>query len=132
MSAKVYVNLWKRVSAKGTEYLSGKNKKTDEYFYLFNDKHNENLYNLKKKVGKDGSFQDVITLNKRTAGEGEEQSVFFSNGDYIVGSNLFFFNKDGTSEMRNKEGEAVVDSDGNPLENASHTLTIGSSQEVSQ
>jgi hypothetical protein len=42
-----------------------------------------------------------------------------------LGNNKFYFNEDGTTELRNKAGEAVIGYDGEPCSNPTHNLVIG-------
>jgi len=123
---KIYVNMWPRTSKAGNTYLSGKRKDTNEFYYVFKDKNNESIRRVSKKDAADDNadFESVIDLNVRNTEKDGETITYFSNGNFTLSSNMFFFNEDGSTDMTDKEGNVVVDKEGNPKQNATHTLVI--------
>jgi len=123
---KIYVNMWPRTSKAGNTYLSGKRKDTNEFYYVFKDQNNADIRRVSKKDAgnNEANFESVIDLNVRNTEKNGETVTYFSNGNFTLSENMFYYNEDGSTDMTDRDGNVIVDDEGNPKQNATHTLVI--------
>lgn len=142
MSDKIRIGLWKNESAKGNTYLSGKGKDGTR-FYVFVDSKNAEVRNLRTKAAGADDLTNAATLNKRVSERDGEESIFYSSGEYLVGENLYYYNRDKETgeilmytnsegvevedtRLTKKDGTIVMNSEtGEPRHNPTHNLVIG-------
>ena len=122
---KTYVKLWlNEAKSTGLRYLSGKDLEGNRYNVYTDDKI-EGQRNLCKRIEGAEGQKTIANLQLRTfEKEGVISEIYVSEG-FLVGENMFFTNADGTTHMTRKDGSIVMNKKGEPVENATHSLTIG-------
>ena len=89
--SRIFIGLWKRTSAKGTNYLFGSEKqevKDDDSisrWMIFHDNKDKSVRRLCRTVGS-GDMENIAVLQERAGANGS----FHSEGDYTLGVNQFY------------------------------------------
>ena len=124
---KKHIGLWPTVSKAGNTYLAGKDKESGLKYWVFKDNKKAGVRNVRTTtIGDNESpFTDAGSLDQRTSEKDGVESIFYVADGMLLGNNKFYFNEDGTTELRNKAGEAVIGYDGEPCNNPTHNLVIG-------
>ena len=119
---KRYVNLWIKEDKNGNPMLSGKDKQTGSWFYVFTDKDDETVKRLAMSPP-DGEMLTVGDLEKGVSDYGE----YLKFKNYFIAENRFYDEAD--PFIRNKKKEYVLNKDGEKIPMPEYTLIISSAKE---
>jgi hypothetical protein len=119
--SKQYVNIRKKTSKAGNEYLSGFLKDEDTNFYI--NKTKEGKSHLSKQVGKGTSFEDIGIFETKSGDYGNYEQLVADGKLYRLAKS-----KNGgeplTYSQGERAGQPVTDRDGQQVYAAPLLLTI--------
>lgn len=113
---KRYVNLWIKEDKNKLPMLSGKDKTTGNYYYVFTDKEDDKIKRL--AMSADGDMVNIGTLIEGSSDYG----TYLKFKNYFIAENRFYDEED--PFMKNREGDYIMDKNGEKIGSPEYTLTI--------
>lgn len=126
---KKRVSLWKRESASGNIYLSGRDKESGDQYFVFKNEAGERTVRIKK----DGEDNFDNNFNVALIERSNDYGTFHTGGDLLLSTNRFYESDEDPAEaiegdiryMTRKDGSLVLNKNGEKVEKPTHQLVIG-------
>ena len=114
---KTFVNLWVKEDKHGLPMLSGKSKASGTRYFMFTDTKDQ----AKKRLAMAPDNGDLVTIGDLMTGE-SDHGVYLRYNNYMIVDNRFYDDND--PFIKNREGEYVLNTDGEKIPQPEYTLII--------
>ena len=119
--SKIYVNMRKKTSKKGNEYLGGYDKRNETGYFI--NKNQEGKNSLAKKVGDNSDFVELGELNAREGDYGPYEFIVAQGKVYTLSPS-----RNAGEPIVRQDGSTVLNDKGEPVLGAPFLLTIKEDQ----